>query len=210
MPERPPPTPEAYDRKRSCALPRLVLMDGDEARHAAALLVFAAHGVARAFRRDHADVEIGARLDQVEVDVEAVREHQRRALLHVGLKVVLVDVALQLVGRQHHDDVGPLGRLGDFHHLEAGALGLLGRGRALAQRDGHVLDAAILEVQRVRVTLAAVADDRDLLALDEIDVGITIVINAHGFLCSSRSVLCGCGGAAGAAAAGGTGHGRGR
>ena len=51
----------------------------------------------------------------------------------------------------------------------------------------------------MRVTLAAVADDRDLLALDEIDVGITIVIDAHGFLCSSRSMLCGYGGAADAA-----------
>ena len=60
----------------------------------------------------------------------------------------------------------------------------LARGRALAQRDGHVLDAGIAQVQRVRVALAAVADDRDLLGLDEIDVGITIVINAHGFLCS--------------------------
>ena len=188
----------------------LVLMHGDEARHAAALLVFAAHGVARALRRHHADVEVGARLDQIEMHVEAVREHQRRALLHVGGEVLLVDVALQLVGRQHHDDVGPLGGLGDVHHLEAGALGLLRRGRALAQRDGHVLDAAILEVQRVRVTLAAVADDRDLLGLDEIDVGITIVINAHGFLCSSRSCLCGYGGAADAAAVGGTGRKSGR
>ena len=31
----------------------------------------------------------------------------------------------------------------------------------------------------MRMTLAAVADDRDLLALDEIEVGILIVINAH-------------------------------
>jgi hypothetical protein len=62
----------------------------------------------------------------------------------------------------------------------------------------------------MRVTLAAVADDRDLLGLDEIDVGITIVINAHGFLCSSRSVLCGYGGAADAARLAGTGPNRGR
>src|SRR5262249_26936075 len=31
------------------------------------------------------------------------------------------------------------------------------------------------------VTLAAVADDGDLLALDQIDVGVAIVINAHDF-----------------------------
>ena len=45
--------------------------------------------------------------------------------------------------------------------------------------DRDVLDAGILEVQRMRVALAAVADDRDLLALDEIEVGIAIVIDAH-------------------------------
>ena len=30
------------------------------------------------------------------------------------------------------------------------------------------------------MALAAIADDGDLLAFDEIDVGIAIVINAHG------------------------------
>jgi hypothetical protein len=53
---------------------RGVLVDGDQARHAAALLVFAAHRVARALRRDHEHVDGLLRLDQVEVHVEAVRE----------------------------------------------------------------------------------------------------------------------------------------
>jgi hypothetical protein len=34
----------------------------------------------------------------------------------------------------------------------------------------------------VRAALRAVTDDRHLLVLDEIGVGITIVINAHGIL----------------------------
>ena len=45
--------------------------------------------------------------------------------------------------------------------------------------DGDVLDAGILEVQRMRAALAAIADDGDLLALDEIEIGIAIVIDAH-------------------------------
>ena len=40
------------------------------------------------------------------------REGDRRALAHVGVEVVVVELRLQLVGRQHHDDVGPLRRLG--------------------------------------------------------------------------------------------------
>jgi len=37
-------------------------MDRNEARHAGAALILRADGVARAFRRDHQHVEIGARL----------------------------------------------------------------------------------------------------------------------------------------------------
>src|SRR6266404_4425919 len=41
-------------------------------------------------------------------------------------------------------------------------------------------DAGILQVQRVGMALAAIADDADLLALDEVQVGVAIVINTHG------------------------------
>ncbi len=36
-----------------------------------------------------------------------------------------------------------------------------------------------LQIQRMRVPLAAIADDGDLLALDQIEIGIPIVIDAH-------------------------------
>ena len=155
-------------------------MDRDQARHAGAALILGAHGVAGALRRDHQHVEVGARLDQVEMHVEAVREHQRRAVLHVGVQMVAVDVALQFVGREHHHHVGPLGGLGDLHDLELLALGLLDALRALAQRDRDVLDAGIAQVERMGMALAAIADDGDLLALDQVQVGVAIVINTHG------------------------------
>ncbi len=157
-----------------------VLMDGDQAGHAAAALVLGAHGVAGALRRHHQHVEVLARLDEVEMDVEAVREHQRRAVLHVGRELGAVDVGLKLVGRQHHHDVGPFGGVRHAHHLEALGLGLGGRGGARAKRGGDVLHAAVAHVEQMRVALAAIADDRHLLALDEIEIGVGIVINAHG------------------------------
>ena len=83
--------------------------------------------MAGALGRDHQHVEIGARLDQVEMDVEAMGEHQRGALLHVGRQLVAVDVGLQFVGRQHHHDIGPFGGGGDVQDLEALGFGLLGR-----------------------------------------------------------------------------------
>ena len=63
--------------------------------------------------------------------------------------------------------------------LKPGRLRLLRRGRAGAERDRHVLDAGIAEVLRMRVALAAIADDRDLLGLDQVEVGIPVVIDAH-------------------------------
>ena len=73
-------------------------------------------------------------------------------------------------------------------HLAASATSMTGsfsfsalaaEGGALAQRDGDVLHAGIAQVQRVGMALAAVADDGHLLALDQIDVGVAIVIDAH-------------------------------
>ena len=154
-------------------------MHGDQAGDAAALQIFAAHGVAGALRRDHRHVEILARLDQVEVDVEAVGEQQGRALLEIGGKVIRVDFALQFVGRQHHDDIGPFGGLGHLHDLQPGAFRLGGGGRALAQRHRHVRNAAFLEIQGVGEALAAIADNGDVLAFDQIKVGVPVVINAH-------------------------------
>ena len=47
---------------------------------------------------------------------------------------------------------------------------------ARAQADAHV-DARVVQVERVRVTLAAVTDDRDLLAQDDGLVAILLVVD---------------------------------
>src|SRR5471032_2355184 len=100
----------------------LVLVDGDQVRHAATLGVGGAHGVARRFRRDHDDVEVGARHDLAVVDVEAVGEGQHRALLGVRGDVFVVDLGDVLVRQQDHDDVGGLD--GDVFALDEGEVGV--------------------------------------------------------------------------------------
>ena len=53
---------------------------------------------------------------------------------------------------------------------------------ALGQADAHV-DARVAQVQRVGVALAAVADDGDLPALDDRQVGVVVVEHlGHGGL----------------------------
>ena len=82
-----------------------VLRDGDEAGHAAALLVLPAHQVAGSLRGDQHHVQVLARLDLLEMDVEAVREEQRRARLQRRLDA-LVERLLGEVRHQHRDQVG--------------------------------------------------------------------------------------------------------
>ena len=74
--------------------------------------------MAGALGGDHDHVDVLGRHDLAEVDVEAVGEHQRLAVLQVGRDVVLVDDGLRLVGDQHHDDVGLLGGLGGGEDLK--------------------------------------------------------------------------------------------
>ena len=97
-------------------------------------------------------------------------------LLHVRLDELLVRRLLLGVGHRHHDDVGPLGRLGDAHHRQAGGLGLGGRLRSLAEADDD-LHAGLLQVQRVGVALRAVADDRHLAAADDRRIGVRLVVH---------------------------------
>src|SRR3546814_15055159 len=54
--------------------------------------------------------------------------------------------------------------------------------------DRDFLHAAVAHVLRVGVALAAIADDSDLLALDQFLVGVAIVINLHVCLPYSSSV----------------------
>src|SRR5690606_33745655 len=110
-----------------------VLVNRDQIGDATALDELGAYGMTGRLGRDHDDVEIGAGHDLVVVDVEAVGEGQHRALLQIGLDVVLVDGALVFVRSQQHDDVGPLAGLVDALDGETGRFRLGGGGGARTQ-----------------------------------------------------------------------------
>src|SRR2546425_863398 len=155
-----------------------VLREGEEAGDAAALLVLAAHEVARALGRHHEDVHAGGRDDLPVVDVEAVAEGQVLAGREPRRDLVLVDLGALLVGHEHHDDVGLARGGGGVDHAQPGLLGLRARGAVGAQPDAHV-HPAVAQVLCVRVALAAVADDGDLLAPERPQVGVLVVVDAH-------------------------------
>ena len=121
-------------------------MNGQKARNTAAADIFRTHGVARALRRDHQTVDVTARLDQVEMDIQAMREGNRRAGTNVLGDLVAIDIGLQLVRGQHHHDVAPGSRLGNVHDLEAGGLGL-GAAGAESARSATATSATPLSLR---------------------------------------------------------------
>src|SRR5690606_16601398 len=101
--------------------------------------------------------------DLAVVDVEPVREQQCAARTQVARDLVAVHRGLDRVRDEERDDVGCGDGVGDGTHVEAGrARGGGGAAvRAQADRGG---DAAVVQVERVGVTLTAVADDGDAAA----------------------------------------------
>ena len=156
-----------------------VLVDRDQRGHAAALGVGRAHQVARTLGGDHDDVQILTRGDLAEVDVEAVSEGQRRALLDVRLDLLAIERALMLVGGQDHDHVGVGHGFCDRLDGQTGIGGLGRRGRTRTQRHGDG-DAGVLEVVGVGMALRAIADDGHFLPLDQRKVGVFVVIHVDG------------------------------
>ncbi len=96
-----------------------VLLDGDQGGCALACLVLAADGVAGSLGGDHGHVDISGGIDQTEMDVEAVGEHQHIAGLEVGLDVLLVHGRLLLIIDQDHDDISHLCSLGSIVNGQA-------------------------------------------------------------------------------------------
>ena len=159
-----------------------ILVDGDEVGHAFAFQILAADGVAGALRRDHHHVDILRRLDAAKVDVEAVREGEDHAGAQIRLDVFMIHRGLLFVVDEDHDHVGDLGGLGGGHDGQPGLLGLLPALAALVQRDNHVA-AGVTQVERVRVSLRAVADDGNLFAHEIVKVAVLRVKHLCHFVC---------------------------
>ena len=109
-------------------------------------------------------------------------EEQRVPGDEVGLDGLGVELPLDVVGREDHDQVGLLAGLGGREHAQALGLRLRPALGTLGQADTYV-DPAVAQGQRVGVTLAAVAQDRHVASLDHREVGVVVVEHlSHGGL----------------------------
>ncbi|MCY1435191.1 hypothetical protein D9M71_512770 [compost metagenome] len=134
--------------------------------------------MAWSLRRDHDHVEVGTRNDLVVVDREAVGERQGCALLDVRLDFVLVQLGLELVRGQDHDQVGTGNSGRHVGNFQAVGLGLGNGGRTFTQTDSDI-HTGVFQVARLSVALGAVTDDGNFLALDDRKVAVFVVVNFH-------------------------------
>ena len=102
-------------------------------------------------------------------------EHQHIALFQVGLDVVLVQISLLLIIDQDHDDVSTLCSFCSGEYFEPLCLSLCPGLGALVQTDDN-MTSGILQVQCMCMTLAAVADDSNGLAVEQGQpmIGVTV------------------------------------
>jgi hypothetical protein len=135
------------------------LVNRYQRRHSNAFSEQLAHAMTGCFGRDHGNIDVGWRLDLSEVNIEAVREHERLAFGHVRRDFLGVQVALDVIGDQNHYEVSRFGGFGYGQDFQARGYGFRNALAAARQPDNHV-HAAIAQVERVGVALASVADDR--------------------------------------------------
>ena len=103
-------------------------------------------------------------------------EHQHVACFQVRLDVLLIHISLLLIIDQDHDDVSLLSSLSSGVYVEALLLSLSPGLGALVQTDNNIA-AGLLQVQGMCMTLAAVADDCDGLAIQQRQITVCLIKN---------------------------------
>ena len=132
--------------------------------------------MSRCLRGDHGDVHISRGNNASEMDIEAMREHEHVAFLQVRLDVLAVQLRLLLVIDQDHDDIRFLRGLSCRIDLEALLHGPLPAPGSLIETDDDMA-SGLLQVQRMCVSLASIADDRDGLSLQEGQITVFLIID---------------------------------
>ena len=141
-----------------------ILFYCNQAGNAAALCIQASYNMTGALRRYHGYIQIICGLNLAVMDVEAMREHQCVAFLHVLCNLVFVDSGSQFIGNQHHNYVACFRCFFDTQNLQTCCFCLCNVCRAGSQTYNNIY-AAFLQVHGMGMTLAAKADDSDCFAV---------------------------------------------
>src|SRR5580700_5780662 len=162
--------------KLMCPLAR-ILLNRDQRRYPAPLGINPPQQVAWAFGRDHHHVDITGRNDRLEMNAETMREAQNLSGMQIGLDVLLINRRLRLIRREHVDPVGTFRGLIRSHYDHAIGASLLRAGAVRLEAHEHLV-AAVAQVLRLCMSLAAVAQDRDGFALQGLRISIVFIKNS--------------------------------
>src|SRR5699024_1118733 len=125
----------------------------------------------------HGNVHVLGRSDASEMNVESVSEHQHVALFQIRLDILLIHISLQLIVDQNHDDIRSLCGLCSCVNLKSLFLSLRPGFASLIQTNDNMA-SGILGVQCVCVSLAAVSDNSDGLAIQQRQVTVILIKNS--------------------------------
>src|SRR5271169_33703 len=154
-----------------------ILLNRDQRRYSAAFAIDAPHQVSRTLGSDHHHVYIGGRNDGFEMNAEAVGDAENFPGMQIGLDELIVDLSLGLVRGEYVDPVGALGSFIRSHDDHAVGPRLL-RARPIGIESDDDFVSAIAEILRLRMSLAAVAQDGDRLALQCFGLGVAFIENS--------------------------------
>jgi hypothetical protein len=140
------------------------------------LLILPSHQIPGTLGRYQNHIEILARLDLLEVDVEAMGEQQRGAFLEQRFELGIQRL-LREIGHQHGHQLSAFYRRSRFHHLQAVLL-RLGPTVAFPHADHHVI-AAVAQVQRMRAALTAIPQNGDARATQRFLIDVFLRIQTH-------------------------------
>jgi len=151
-------------------VPSRVLVDGHETGDAAPFGVLPPDQIARRLRSDEHDVDPSRSADLTEVHVEAVGEQERAAFAQRGGDLLPEERRLRGVGDEHRHYRGVAYGFERSDRAEAIGGRPLGRRSVRSEPDDDV-DARVAEIERLGASLAAVAEDRDTLSVEVMEVG---------------------------------------
>ena len=151
-------------KSKIMGLPGGILLNGDQAGNAFSGKIFASYGMAGSLGSDHGDIHIRRGLDLAKMDGKAVGEHQHVAGLQVGLDGLFVKGGLLLIVDEDHDDISLLrGFRGRIYGQALRFRFRPGFGAFVQAHDD--VAAGFLQIQGMRMSLAAVTDHCDRLIL---------------------------------------------
>src|SRR5581483_8485790 len=158
---------------------RFVLGNRHQRGHALTLDIKAPDHVARALGRDHDDVDVRRRLDQAEMDAQAVGKQQAFAGREVGGDILFVNARLLHVGQADHDDVGATHGLAGVENLES-VLGRDGPRLGAGIKADDDLAAGVLEVKGMGMALGAIAEHGEGFIGENAEIGVLVGVDFGG------------------------------